>query len=165
METVSEEFKKRFAKAERAGIPSTETRQIINILEAIGVPVGISVSSSLANFFVEQAQKRGITVPTTQLTKVEARAFQSKVMKVCPDFDVKIDPEVRQQLLSKAGIVVKPAPVKTDDRYKYYTDDMLHQMNLLHKDILLSEELKEHPLLAIAMKREARPQLPTRRKR
>lgn len=166
METVSEEWKSGFARAQRSEVPSAQTRQIINILEAIGVPVGISISQELASFFVAKAQERGIKVPPAQLNAVEMRSFKTQVMKTCPDFDIKIDPAVRTQLISKLGIKAQPkasAP-KEDNRYRYWTDSMLEQMNMLHKDALLAQELREHPLLGIALKRNATQQLPVRRK-
>lgn len=167
METVSEEFKKKFAKAERAGEATFETRQILNILSALDVPKGISVSGTLASFFVAKAQERGLTVPASKLTTVEARNFKSQIMKTCPDFDVKIDESVRKQILAKGGIKVQPTTASApqeDNRYRYWTDDMLIMANNLHKDALLAEELRAHPLLAIAMKRAVQPQLPVRRK-
>lgn len=162
METVSEDFRRKFAKAERSGIPSDNTRMTINLLNALDIPIGITVSDVLSNFFIAKAQERGLTIPASELSKVEQRSFTAKVKKVCPDFDVRIDESVRKQILAKGVTVRKSAPQPVDDRYKYWTPEMMEQMNWLHQQIAEEEAERADPLLKVA---RIRGTVPTRRKK
>ncbi len=93
METVSEEFKKKHAKAERSGHPSDSTFQIVNYLTLMGdrLPKGTSLSGEVVRGLIEIAEKRGCSIPGSKWADIpgpERRSLQAAFNKISADLPV-----------------------------------------------------------------------------
>lgn len=143
METVSEEVKKKHAKAERGGLPSNSSFQIVNYLQLLGsrLPVGTALAGEVIKGLIERAEKKGVDIPACRwddIPGVERRNLQRSFNSIVQDLPM-------------------PTPYKVPTGSTKYSDEEIYHKIEAQKAEFERLCNESDALLKIANKRSVRP--------